>query len=288
MPRKIEISHRTIVFTVLLLLFLWLLYNIRDIILQFFLALLVMTILNPVVASLARYRVPRGVSLLLVYGILLSLVIVVVAGIAPPLYEQTTSFVNGLPGYLANLSLPPALNDQVTTQIVSQVADLPGQVARFVLSIFSNLFSVITVLIVASYLLLTRNRLDDQLSYFLDKSAVEKVSGVLDRLEEKLGGWARGELALMALVGLMSYVGLRLLGVPFALPLAVLAALLELFPFIGPFMAAVPAVIIGMGISPLMGLATAALAFLIQHERNNPQSPLGAIDFQDAPSAGHG
>jgi len=72
----------------------------------------------------------------------------------------------------------------------------------------------------------------------------------------------------MFLVGVFTYIGLLLLGIEFALPLAILAGLLEIVPYVGPILAAVPAAIVGFGISPLMGAATIALAFLIQQLEN--------------------
>ena len=72
----------------------------------------------------------------------------------------------------------------------------------------------------------------------------------------------------MLLIGLANYIGLLILGVPFALPLAIIAGLLEIVPNIGPIIAAFPAVIVGFGVSPLTGFAVAALAFLIQQIEN--------------------
>ena len=87
-------------------------------------------------------------------------------------------------------------------------------------------------------------------------------------MEKKLGGWVRAQGALMLIIGLVSYFGLRLLGIDFALPLALLAGVLEVVPNVGPTLAAVPAVLAGLAISPLMGLAVAALYFLIQQIEN--------------------
>jgi len=70
------------------------------------------------------------------------------------------------------------------------------------------------------------------------------------------------------LVGTFTYLGLLILGIPFALPLALLAGVLEIIPYIGPIIAAIPAVLVGLSISPLMGLAVASLAFLIQQFEN--------------------
>ena len=103
MPRKVEISHRTIIFTVFFLIFLWLLYFIRDIILQFFLALLIMAVLDPFVTHLSKYKVPRGISVLVAYLVLFSVLGIVFGGLLPPLVEQTTAFISNLPHFLGDL-----------------------------------------------------------------------------------------------------------------------------------------------------------------------------------------
>ena len=72
----------------------------------------------------------------------------------------------------------------------------------------------------------------------------------------------------MILVGTANYIGLSLLGIPFALPLAILAGLLEIIPNIGPITASIPGIIIGLSISPVTGLAVGALALLIQQLEN--------------------
>ncbi|MFZ5932934.1 MAG: AI-2E family transporter [Patescibacteria group bacterium] len=268
MPRKIEISHRTIIFTVLFLLFLWFIYLIREIILQFFVALLVMTILDPLVTRLSKWKIPRGLSILFSYILVFAIFGIAIAGIVPALVSESTSFANNLPRYLAGLGIGGALSEQITGQLISQLGNLPGQIVRVSISFFSNLLSVFTVLFFAFYLLLARNKLDEQLGFFFGEDNKRSVGRLVDKLETRLGGWARGELALMALVGLSSYVGLTILGIPFALPLAILAGLFEVIPYLGPILAGIPAVVIGLSISPLMGLAVLALYFLVQQVEN--------------------
>lgn len=266
-PRKIEVSHRTIVFTAFFLIFLWFLYQIREIILAFFVALLIMAILNPTVTTLSKFKVPRVISALIAYVLGFALVGVAVAGIVPPLIEQTTGFVNNLPYFLQNLALSSVLGEQIIGEVLSQIGGIPGQVAKFSVSVFSNVLGVFTVLIFAFYLLLLRDKLDDQLG-FLFGDRKKEIGKIIDLMEKRLGSWARGQLALMFLVGASTYIGLRLLSIPFSLPLAILAGLLEVVPYIGPIISAIPAVIIGFGIAPIMGLATAALYFLIQQVEN--------------------
>lgn len=265
---KVEISHRTIIFTALFLLLLWFLYNIREIIFIFFIALLIMAVFNPMVTKLSKAKVPRLISVFVVYLAAFTLIAIMIAGIAPPLVDQSSRFANGLPNYLARGGVSSVISEQVIGGLIVQIGDLSGQIVKFGISIFSNLLAVITVLIFAFYLLLARDKLDDQLTFLFGDKKNKKIGRMIDLLEFKLGGWARGQVTLMILVGLSTFIGLTLLGIPFSLPLAILAGLLEIIPNIGPVLAAIPAVIIGFGISPVIGFATLALAFLIQQVEN--------------------
>lgn len=268
MPRKIEISHKTTIFTVAFLIILWFLFYIKDIILVFFVALLIMAILNPLVTKLSKYKVPRAVSVMVVYLISFASVGVILAAIIPPLLEQTSNFVNSLPMFMNNLGISAVFSEQIVGQLISQIGTLPGQIAKVTLSIFSNVLGVLTVLIFAFYLLLARDKLDDQLAFFFGDKKKKEIGKLIDLLEEQLGGWARGQFTLMIAVGAATYIGLTLLGVPFALPLSILAGVLEIVPHFGPILAAIPAVLIGFGISALSGFAIAALAFLVQQFEN--------------------
>lgn len=263
MVKKIEISYKTIVFTVFFLISLWLLYLIREIILQLFAALLIVAILNPLVAKFSRLKIPRSISVLLVYLLVIGTFTLGIAGVMQPLVEQTTSFANHLPGYLKALNLGSTITDQISNQIISQVGNLPGQILQITVSIFSNILSVITVLIFAFYLLLAHDKLDGQLTSFLGSQRGKKVAELISLLEVKLGGWATAQLTMMLLIGVASFLGYIVLGIPYVLPLAILAGIFEIVPYFGPIISGLPAVVIALSISPLIGLATASWVFLI-------------------------
>lgn len=268
--RKIEISHRTIIFTVSFLAFLWLIYYIREIILQIFVALLIMTILNPTVTRLhTKLKMPRFLSVLVVYFLVFGGLIAAFSFAVPPFISQTTSFANNLPRYIKELNIPNFLTDGLSQEFASQLGNFPSQIIKITFSIFSNVLSVLSVFIFALYFLLSREMLDDNLdNIFNNKKVEQKVKIVIERLEIKLGGWARAQIILMIMVGLSTFIGLTLLGIPYALPLAIFAGFLEIIPNIGPFLASIPAVIVGFGISPLTGVAVAALYILIQNVEN--------------------
>lgn len=268
MPRKIEISHRTVIFTVFFLLFLWFVYKIKDILLQFFVALIIMAILNPTVARFTRYKIPRVVTVLGIYIVFLIVVSFAIGAVVPPLVDQTAAFASSLQRFVDDLRLPSFLKDQIMQQVVSQLAILPSHAARLTVSLFSNFLALVAVLVFSFYLLTQREVIYEQLGLFWGESRMKEVFKIIKLIETRLGSWAIGQMMLMVVVGAANFIGLTLLGIPFATPLAILAGLLEIVPYLGPILAAIPAVLIGFGISPITGLAVAALAFLIQQLEN--------------------
>ncbi len=270
MPRKIEISHRTIVFTVFFLIFLWLLYLIKEVILQIFVALLIMTILNPTVCKLHRnLKMPRTVAVVFVYLVVFGILTSFFALLVPPLIEQTGSFANSIPKYVEELKVPEFVAQGISNEATSQLARLPSQLIKMSIAIFSNVLAIFSVFIFALYFLIFRERLDEQLSaFFKNEKNEKKIERVIDKLELRLGGWARGQIVLMVVVGLAHYIGFVIIGLPFAVPLALLAGLFEIVPNIGPVIAALPAIIVAFGVSPVTALAVATLSVLIQQLEN--------------------
>ena len=268
MTRKIEISHRTVVFTVFFLLSLWFVYFIRDIILELFVALLLMAVLGPFVDRLTKIKIPRVISVVISYLLVFSIFGGVVALIIPPLVDQTGSFVAALPGYLSNIGVAKNLSQNVVNEILVGLGSLPGEIVKITLSLFSNVVSVLTVLVFAFYMLLSRGTFDNSLGLFFGEEKRKEIGSVIEALEVRLGGWARGELFLMLTVGFATFIGLSLIGIPFAIPLSILAGILEIIPYLGPIVAAIPSMIIGFGISPLTGFGVMAITFLIQQVEN--------------------
>ena len=121
MTSKIEISHRTIIFTVAFLAGLWLILQIRDILFLLFIAFLLMTALHPLVSLLGKLRLPRLLAILLVYVVLFGLFGVSFAGTVPSLVAQTTKFMQELPSVITRVL--PYWNIDVSG-ITSQIAPI--------------------------------------------------------------------------------------------------------------------------------------------------------------------
>ena len=272
MPRKIEISHRTIIFTVVFLFSLWLLYYLRSVLITLFLAVILMAALDPLVDRLQRWRFPRALSIVLIYMLIFVVIGFTIAGIIPPLIDQTQNLVSNFPSYLESLRWLGVDQNMIYNQInqlTSTLGAISGGIIKTATSFFQNIISIVVLMVISFYLVLERRNLDKYLLRFFGENAANTGVRIFDKIEKRLGGWVRAELLLMLIIGVLSYIGLSLLGIDYALPLAILAGFLEIIPSIGPFIAAIPAVLVALLVSPLMALAVGALYFLVQQLENN-------------------
>ncbi|MEK7622666.1 MAG: AI-2E family transporter [Patescibacteria group bacterium] len=263
---KIEISLKTIFFTVLFLILIYFLFAIRDILLLIFISLICMSALSPLVDRLEQKRIPRAVGILFFYVLIWGFISFGVAALVPPLVEQTTRIINILPQGIEQIT-----QGRYNLQLFEpQLNALPQQLLQIAVVAFNNVLGLFTFMVILFYLIMERANLKYYLTFLFGESNQEKHAEIfVNKLEQKLGSWVRGELILMLIVGLMSYIGLMFLGIEFAIPLAFLAGLLEIVPNIGPTVAAIPAILVALGHSPVLALAVTALYFLIQQLENN-------------------
>ncbi|MFC1653540.1 AI-2E family transporter [Patescibacteria group bacterium] len=269
---KIEISHRTIIFTVVFLLMLYLIYLIKDVLLLLFIAFLLTTAINPLVTKLEKHKISRSLSIPVVYLLMLTGIISAIAGIVPPLVSQTAKLISQIP-------IPPEISENIKNLninlqdlnvIASQLNSIP-KVFELIGSAFTVVAVILTVMVMSFYLLKERRYLHKNLVWIFGENKTEKeAEDFVNRIEEQIGGWVRGEFLLMLIVGILTFLGLKLLNVSFAVPLAIIAGLFEVLPNIGPTLSAIPAIIIAfLTASPTMALAVTALYVLVQQLENN-------------------
>jgi len=268
----ILISTKTIFIVVASAVLLWLLIQIKEIVLLIFISLMLSLALAPIVEFLGKKKVPRGVSVLIIYLIVISIVALTGAVALPPVINQTTRFINSLPKILATLGEIPFLS-RLTTDLnnflAEQFISASGNVIKATVGAFSGIISAVSLMVFTAYLLLDLDNLREALLFFLPPKPRKETAKVLSEIEYKLGAWLRGEFILMGIVGGATYIGLSILGIEYAAPLALIAGLLEVVPMIGPVISAVPGVMVGFSISPIMGLGVLGLYIFVQQMENN-------------------
>lgn len=266
MFRKIEISLRTVLATLAILAVLWLLLQIRDILYLLFIAFLLMTAIYPLIVLLEKIRIPRILAILIVYAVIFGVFGFSVVSAIPTLVGQTTKLVEELPGVVAKVL--PDLNVNLSSYL-TQLAPLGENVVNFTVGLFSNIITTFTVLFFTFYFLLERRRIKKIIADTFGETIAERSVTILRAIELRLGAWVRGELILMFSIGLFVYIGLTILRVDFALPIAIVSGLLEIIPNIGPIISAIPAVLIGLSISPIVALSVIALYVIVHQMEGN-------------------
>lgn len=266
MPKKIEISHRTILFTLGVLVASWLIFQIRDIIYLLVISFILTTVLRPAVDLLHRYKIPRILAIFLVYIVIIGGFALIIASLVPSITAQSSGLIQNLPAYVDRVA--PTLSFDIYA-ITQEVAPITQNILKVGVEIFNNFVNVLTILVFTFYFLLSRGNMKGWLTTMLDEDTSERIYRVIQDIEEKIGAWARGQIILMIIIGIMVYIGLTILGIDYALPLAVFAGLLEVVPMIGPIVGAVPAVLVAFTISPMHALFVIILYFIIQQLENH-------------------
>ena len=264
----IEISSRTIIFTVFFLLLLKFLWLVQDVIFSLFLAFIIMSALKPYVSFLEKSKLPRFLAAFLVYLFFLTFFFSILFLIFPPLIVESTLLLRALPSIFEQFA-PNAMSLLNLDSLFQYLPNIANQFFDIVSGIFSNAVFFITTLFFGFYFLLEENVIRKIISRFFSEEKAMTASIVFDKAEKRLNAWFWGEITLMTVVGLLTFVGLNLIGIRYALALAVLAGLLEAIPNLGPTISSIPAILLGFASSPIMGFAALALYFIVQQLENN-------------------
>lgn len=262
---NIQIDRSTILFIVGLLLFLKFLQLASGILITLFIAYLISVAIYPSVEFLKKYRIPRSLSAGIMLFTILILILTAVGSMIPPVIAQTSNFLQRLPQIIEQLGV---YNIDVSA-FTSQFGSLPGNLLKVAINTFSAAIFLTTIMVIAYYFIRERPNLENHLKLFFGAEDADRLEKTILDIEIKLGAWVRGELFLMIIIGVMTYVGLTLIGIEYALPLAIIAGLLELIPNLGPTLATIPAAIVGFATSPLHGFLVIGLSIIVQQLENN-------------------
>lgn len=287
----ITITTGTIIRAVLVLAGAWLLFTLRDIVLNVLAAVVIASAIEPGVAKLMRNGIPRVLSVITIYLLLLSGFFCLFYFFVPSVIEDITAFIHGLPMYLDSLQKAGVI-DQYAQLIGSPSALSPDEIIRGVRSaigiegvfdntfaaistVFGGLFSLVFIVVFSFYFALAETGMDDFLNVIVPRSYRPYALNLWTRSRHKIGLWMQGQLLLGVIIGVLIYLGLTILGVQHALVLAVIAGVFELIPVFGPTLSAIPAVAIAFAQGgATLGLLTIGLYVIAQQFENHLIYPL--------------
>lgn len=250
----------------------WLAIELRGILIIIFISFIIMAALSPFSDFLTRKRIPRILSVSISYTITITILVLLIFPLIPFFISQIQLLFSNFPKYIDQVAKTFNLNIDATNirnVFESDINALGKNALTVTGQIFSGFFSTLTVLVISFYLMLQRETLKKQLIALWPKKYQDQALKTMAQIESKIGWWLRGQLVLSFTIGFCVWLGLTLLGLPFALPLGLLAGILEIVPTIGPIISAVPAIIVALTISPGLAISVVVFYILLQMLENN-------------------
>ena len=268
---------------------LYILWQIREVLLLMFAAIVLATTLNRLAKRLQRIGMGRGLAVIVSVAIFFAGVVGFFWLIVPPFTQQfqelTLRVPQGFQRFNTWLDQAETRVPSELTQYIPDVNSLIQQAQPLINRALGSSFTFVSgtlevVLKILLVLVLTGMFLADPLAYrkvfirLFPAFYRRRVDGILDKCEVSLEGWVTGAFIAMSVVGLLSVIGLSILGVKAALALGVLAGFLNLIPNLGPTMSVIPAMAIALLDTPWKPLLVFALYFVIQQVESNFLTPI--------------
>ncbi|MFH1712983.1 MAG: AI-2E family transporter [Candidatus Jacksonbacteria bacterium] len=280
--QNLNITYSSLIRVVVVLLAIIFLYFIRDIILILFLSIILSSALDPWVSWLERRHFPRSFGIIAVYVLLFTVISVMGVLISPAVSSQIKVLAHKLPGYYQqavgkwNLNIPSLgfADSQNIDTISSTMNSLAGKVIPAARGIFGGGFTVFLVLVLTFYLSVEDRGLKRFFRSILPINYQPYFTRVMNKIQRKMGSWLRGQLFLSLVIFLITATSLFVINfitgaIPYWLVLALIAGILEIIPFLGPFLSGIIAVLLVVGSSPWVAVAVIILYFVVQQLENH-------------------
>lgn len=306
---EIHISSGTmvkfVVITIALLLVTGFLYEIRDILVIFFVSLLFASALDPMVDSLERHRIPRALGVVIIYLISLLFLGIFVSNLVPILAHEIGQLASRIQEFVVNIAtgkinlptfmegLRPGIKQLFNGIDISQISDykdvlqgfanklseVAGNLLNVIGVVFNGVVNAILVLVITFMMSVDERGIDKFVLSLFPARYAHYITDKSNALKEKMGYWLRGQVILCVVVGLLVYIGFLIIGlftqqVEYAATIAMVAGLTELIPYAGPFIAWLIAMPIMANQSFGLVIWMTVLMYVVQLLENNVIVPL--------------
>ena len=241
-------------------------------------------LLNPLVDLMEKYKINRVLAISIIFVIIAVLLIIGLAVAIPNLQRQVVIFAQNVPSYLEDADrviddlvtkrLPddfrPQLEQvlaQFSTQATAWASNISSKAVNWVSALISGTSQVIVALIIMPfmlfYLLRDGKGLRDYITQFLPNKLREPVGKVLSDVNQQLANYVRGQITVAVIVAIMFIIFFKIIGLRYAVALGVTAGVLNLVPYLGSFLAMLPALVLGLIAGPVM-LLKVIIVFIVE------------------------
>ncbi|MEN9852251.1 MAG: hypothetical protein RI996_194 [Candidatus Parcubacteria bacterium] len=288
----VHISTKAVLKVALFIVFCFLLFYMRDLLIVLLMAIVIASSVEPAALFFEKYKIPRALSVLVIFIAVFSVFLTVIYLFIPIVIKEFAGFVQTLPQMLAQI---PAFfgTDPAAAEAIRQMLGKPeaqadllanskslfstlgGGVLNTTGAFFETIATIVLMAVIAFYLSVQEKGIENFLRLFTPRNHEEYAIDLWKRSQAKIAKWMQGQLVLGLIIGLLSYIGLSIIGVPYALLLAILAGLFELIPVIGPLLSMVPAALLALSSGGIaLALSVVVLYLIIQQLENNVIVPM--------------
>ena len=241
-------------------------------------------LLNPLVDLMEKYKINRVLAISIIFIIIAILLIIGLAVAIPNLQRQVVIFAQNVPSYLEDADR--VINDLVTkhlpddfrpqleqvlanfsTQATAWASNISSKAVNWVSALISGTSQVIVALIIMPfmlfYLLRDGKGLRDYITQFLPNKLREPVGKVLSEVNQQLSNYVRGQITVAVIVAIMFIILFKIIGLRYAVTLGITAGFLNLVPYLGSFLAMIPALVLGLIAGPVM-LLKVIIVFIVE------------------------
>lgn len=274
----VDVGTRLILRLALIVVGVYFLYLVRDVVLVVFLSVLTSSALSPVITMLTKKRIPRTGAVIITYIGLLTLFVAFIGFFIPVFVSEIRDFAENWTVYSDHLSVFLSGAEQYTKTFgltfnkASLLQNAGGSVAGGFSGIFSTTIGVFSTLVsflgfffLSLYFSIEENGIEKFFLAIAPERYHEWSLSLARRIRERVSRWLAAQLFLMFILFVIYYIGLSLLGIPYALAIALFGGLMELIPYIGPVVSAIPALILAFLASPSLGFITLVF-YVITHQ----------------------
>lgn len=285
----IEISFATLIKAAILTIVIAGIWHLRDVAIMVLLSIVIASAIDPAAGWFSKFKIPRIFGVIIVYFTAFFIFFLTFYFVIPPLLGEVIDFVSFLPEFVDNVfspqgpifsivpSLPTVLIDSLknfTLYLEGSVPEISQGIALATSTIFGGVLNFVLMIVISFYLSVQESGIENFLRIVTPIKHEEYIISLWKRSQKKIGKWLQGQILLGLLIGIFVFLGLTILGVKYALLLAILSAVFEIIPVFGPVMAAIPAIAVAAIQSPILGLSTLGLYVIVQQFENHLIYPL--------------
>lgn len=275
----VNISSLTIAKILIIAAVLGFLYIVRDVVAVLFVALILSSAFMPLIKTMEQYHIHRALGVAFIFSAFIAVIVGAVVLLIPPLTLEYAHFTQKAPLYFDRfMQMIQGINPDIN--IVQQAKNAfdslqdtalqfaGGVVVKF-FDLISGIFALFLIFVVVFYMIVEEKALRKMIHFFTPASYSDYVDHLITKVQNRVGMWLRGQVVLSFIIFSLTFVGLLILGVDYALLLAIVAGLTEFMPVIGPIIAAIPALFVAFNQSPTLALWTLLLYWFIQYLENH-------------------